>query len=93
MVTVPVPSHMSHYKEARLKSGFSSMISIDPCIYDEIKWLWGNGIITYGSCCGHNVTQSMVNVDQTNIQQMLDLGYVQNHTDPDRKDTFRLKSV
>ena len=32
----------------------------------------------------------MVNVNESNIQQMLDMGYKQNHPDKTRKDTFEL---
>lgn len=92
MITVEIPKHMESYKKARLKNNLSKLISIDPCIYDEICDLWSKGIITYGSCCGHNKTESMVNVDNSNISQMIDLGYIQNHLDVERKDTFRLKT-
>lgn len=93
MKTVKIPSHMISYKKARLKNGLSNFICIDPCIFNEIKHLWKLGIITYGSCCGHNKLESFVNVDKNNIQQMLNLGYVQNHKNKERKDTFKLKSV
>lgn len=68
-------------------------VCIDPCIVDEIKELWELGIITYGCCCGHNYLNPFVNVDKRNIRQMLDMGYVMNHTDRMRFDTFRLKSL
>ena len=93
MICVEIPSHMSSYKDIRVEAGLGSEVCIDPCIYDEICELWSKGIITYGSCCGHNMFESMVNVDDKNIQTMLDLGYIQNHPDPTRKDTFKLKSV
>ena len=91
MVCFEIPAHMNSYKEARLKAGLSSGVCIDPCIVDEIQYLWSLGVITYGSCCGHNKLEPMVNVDDKNIEQMLNLGYVQNHPDPKRKDTFKLK--
>lgn len=68
-------------------------ICVDTCVSKEICQLWEMGIITYGCCCGHNVTESMVNVDDKDIDKMLSMGYVQNHSDPTRKDTFRLKSA
>lgn len=71
----------------------SKNISVDPCIYNELTYLWRLGITTYGSCCGHNKVQSMVNVDKKDIDFMLALGYEQNHPDKDRKDTFKLKSA
>lgn len=93
MITVETPAHMGAYREARINEGLSDQVSIDPCIYEEICYLWDEGIVTYGSCCGHNLTEAMVNVDEESIPVMLAMGYVQNHTDPDRKDTFRLQSA
>jgi len=93
MITVEIPDHMASYRESRLKAGLSSEVSIDPCIFEEIKELWSEGIITHGSCCGHNKFESMVNVDESNSQQMIDMGYVMNHTDKSRVDTFKMKSA
>lgn len=92
-IVVDIPDHMKEYKEARLQNGQSLTICIDPCIVDEIKELWRLGITTYGSCCGHKKAESFVNVDEKDIEKMLSHGYVQNHPDKSRKDTFRLKSV
>lgn len=92
-ILIEIPDHMLDYRKARTSVGLSSKISIDPCIVDEIKYLWSLGIETHGSCCGHNKADSFVNVHEKNIQTMLDLGYVQNHWDQERKDTFTLKSV
>ncbi|GEM_PF-3972161 len=92
-ITVDIPPHMHQYRDSRLKQGLSSKVSIDPCIYDEICQLWDMGIITYGSCCGHNLEQSFVNVSPDHIDQMLTMGYVHNHPDPLRKDTFKLKTA
>lgn len=93
MITIEIPKHMESYKNRRVKNGLPSTICIDPCIIDEMKMLWSKGIITYGCCCGHNILESMVNVDDNNIEQMLKMGYVQNHHDKTRKDTFRLKTI
>jgi len=87
------PKHMTEYLQKRRDRGMSKFILIDPCITEEIQYLWGNGIFTYGCCCGHNYLDSFVNVDEKDIQWMLDNGYVQNHADKTRKDTFKLKSV
>ncbi|WP_228417920.1 hypothetical protein, partial [Chryseobacterium oranimense] len=92
-IMVDIPSHMEGYKQARFKEGLSDKICIDPCIIDEVKELWSLGIETHGCCCGHNKTESFVNVHEKDIEKMLSLGYVQNHPDKSRKDTFRLKSV
>ena len=93
MITVDIPEHMADYKNNRLKDGLSDKISIDPCIYDELMFLWSNGVKTYGSCCGHNKKEPFVNVAADDIQKMLELGYKQNHPDNKRKDTFKLKST
>lgn len=93
MIVVDIPDHMDSYRNARLKAGLSAQICIDPCIYDEIKSLWDVGIYTYGSCCGHNVNESFVNVAEKDIAKMVQMGYVQNHPDKSRKDTFKLKSA
>lgn len=92
-IVVSIPPHMGEYKSARLNAGLSAMICIDPCIMEEIKYLWELGINTYGCCCGHNTYEPMVNVGEKDIKKMLQLGYVQNHPDKMRKDTFKLKSV
>lgn len=92
-ILVEIPPHMENYRNKRLAEGLSSQISIDPCIYAEIKELWSKGIITYGSCCGHNKVESIVNVAEESIEKMIEMGYVQNHIDATRKDTFKLKSA
>lgn len=93
MITIEIPQHMESYKKAREKEGLSSLVSIDPCIFKEISKLWELGITTYGSCCGHNKLPSFVNVAEKDIEKMLKFGYIQNHWDKERKDTFKLKSV
>ena len=93
MIVVDIPAHMDGYRNARLKAGLSSQICIDPCIYDEIKSLWNAGIYTYGSCCGHNLNESFVTVAEKDIAKMMEMGYVQNHPDKSRIDTFKLKSA
>lgn len=93
MITLPIPPHMQSYREAREEAGLTPLISIDPCIVDEIQELWSKGIVTYGSCCGHNLFNSMVNVREDQSGLMLEMGYVMDHPDPARVDTFKLKSV
>ena len=92
-VEVPIPEHMKTYKDARLQNGQSPTVCIDPCIVDEVKELWRLGITTYGSCCGHNKAESFVNVGDSDVDRMLELGYIQNHSAIIRMDTFKLKSV
>lgn len=87
----PFPQYVANRKAV----GLSGLVCIDPCIMEEIQMLWDKGIMTYGCCCGHNQPpmEPYVNVDDENIDQMLAMGYVQEHWDKERKDTFRLKSV
>lgn len=63
------------------------LFSVDACIKDEMLWLWEQGVVTMGCCCGHNQTYSMVNV--LNTELMDSLGYVKY---PNRSDTYFLKS-
>lgn len=92
-IVLPIPPHMSKYSEAREKAGLDPTVCIDPCIVDEIQDLWSKGIITYGCCCGHNLHESFVNVDNSHVELMISLGYKMNHEDKTRKDTFKLKSA
>jgi hypothetical protein len=93
-VLLDYPECMQHYRKKRIQAGYQAeKIQVDACIAEEIKDLWSKGVITMGCCCGHNKQQSMVNVDENSIKKMLALGYIQNHPDPERKDTFRLKTA
>lgn len=93
-VLLDYPESMKQYRLNRIQAGCQSeKIQVDACIAEEIKDLWSKGVITMGCCCGHNKQQSMVNVDENSIKKMLALGYIQNHPNPERKDTFRLKTV
>lgn len=92
-IELSIPDHMSIYRYKTILDGRKPTICLDPCIANEIKQLWSLGIITYGCCCGHNILPSFVNVDDKDIFTMIELGYVQNHTDLSRKDTFKLKSA
>lgn len=51
------------------------VVAIDACIVDEILSLWSLGVITLGSCCGHNQLDGMINVSDESIGKMLELGY------------------
>ena len=94
MVKIEIPDHMAEYRENRINAGLGKYVSIDPCIFIEIWQLWRNGIHTRGCCCGHNgANPSYVNVANTSIKKMLKMGYIPNHEDISRLDTFALKSV
>lgn len=71
----------------------TKQINLDRCIALEIIDLWNKGIETHESCCGHNKATSYVSVPERHVDEMLALGYVQNHPDKSRKDVFKLKSA
>lgn len=50
-------------------------ICLDTCIADEVQGLWKKGIITTGSCCGHNKVDPMINVIPEMHKRMVYLGY------------------
>ena len=54
-------------------------IEIDDCIVEEIQSLWRLGIHTLGCCCGHNKNIGFIQVERTDLQKMLDLGYKWYH--------------
>ncbi|MCT6925292.1 hypothetical protein [Metasolibacillus sp.] len=49
--------------------------AVDVCMVDEIQYLWQQGIVTTGCCCGHGITDAMINVADCSIQKMIELGY------------------
>ena len=53
-------------------------IMIDRCIADEIQSLWNIGIRTVASCCGHNIIDATIVVDDKCISEMEHLGYDRN---------------
>ena len=79
-------------------NGYKYSVSVDKCLVDEIKYLWDQGIITLGCCCGHGRELGMINVDLKSVNKMLELGYQFYIFDDkfggvDRKDTFIPKST
>lgn len=61
----------------RLREGLSTSVVVDPCIVDAIQALWGQGIETLGSCCGHNKMRAWVAVHKKDYERMFELGYEQ----------------
>lgn len=51
------------------------VVGIDYCIIPEIIKLWGIGIITIESCCGHNKQVGYIAVDDICVDKMKQLGY------------------
>lgn len=81
----------SNTPEAELKT----CVSIDRCLVDEVKILWGLGIITTGCCCGHNQQNGYIGVEEGFITHMKKLGYETafNPCRPEDEDEFYPKSV
>ena len=93
-VLIPCPHHMAQYRRNRNVAGLNGdWIQIDRCILDEIIELWLKGIHTRGCCCGHNKYESFVNVIPEQSSLMLRFGYIMNHPDKSRIDTFKLKTA
>lgn len=95
---IPEIGHtMSQYIKNRQKVGLSidSIIRVDSCLKEEILYLWSIKIKTHGCCCGHNISDGMINVDDSDIEKMKKIGYeVQyNPNFPDSEWTFYPKSI
>ena len=95
VIVVPIPDHMSTYRDNRVATGLSDKVSIDKCLIDEVQALWQKGIRTTGCCCGHNRRDPYIGVFPEDVQKMKDLGYqVQfNPYRPYAQDTFYPSSV
>lgn len=50
-------------------------ICIDTCVATAIGFLWGHGVVTLNSCCGHGKFVPTVIVTPDSVQKMLDMGY------------------
>lgn len=44
-------------------------ICVDACIADVIKYLWDNGVITRGACCGHNKENPSLGLKQNTTKE------------------------
>lgn len=57
---------------------FDEMQEIDNCILDELQELWKLGIVTYASCCGHNIVNGSIIIDdEISAKKMRELNYLQ----------------
>lgn len=61
-IAVQIPPHMAEYREARLREGLSGEVGLDNCIRPEVERLWGLGVVTLGSCCGHRAAKGFIQV-------------------------------
>lgn len=77
---------------------YQECIQVDKCLANEIEYLWDQGVMTLGCCCGHGKELGFINVSKNSVEKMLDLGY-QFYIFPkelggiDRRDTFIPKST
>lgn len=89
MIVLDAPAHM-------LNNG-RRQICVDPCLSDEIQYLWSLEITTTGCCCGHNIDglPKFIGVSFSDIPKMKSLGYKVsfNRCRPDDEDSFIAKSV
>ena len=90
---VPIPPHMDDYRKARVAAGLSPSVCIDRCILAELEELWALGVRTYGSCCGHNLQPSMVNVHPSDAEVMWALGYARYVVTDCDPNMFNLKTA
>lgn len=70
-------------------------IEVDKCIAKELMKLWGLGIVTTGSCCGHNITGGYIGVTEEYKNIMRVMGYKNrfNESRPDDDCSFIPKSI
>lgn len=65
----------SHKNEIIMTSWWGVKVSVDKCMFNEIKYLWNNKIKTTGCCCGHNIQKPFINVELGEHNKMINLGY------------------
>lgn len=53
-----------------------SIDTVDICIISEVVDLWNIGIETTEGCCGHNRQNGYIAVDDSDVNKMLELGYL-----------------
>lgn len=62
-VELPTPPHMLAFSNVGCIS-FRPTTCVDRCIAPLVESLWAHGVVTLGSCCGHNKLPGMVNIWQ-----------------------------
>ncbi|MBC1378065.1 hypothetical protein HB829_14120 [Listeria innocua] len=65
---------------------------VDPCMVNEIEFLWEKGIVTTGCCCGHGKTFAYIDVaSYSDCLVMYQLKY-ESHINVSGKTSFFAKS-
>lgn len=62
-VEVQTPPHMRALGRIGCYE-FRDTLSIDICVLDLLQALWDRGVVTLGSCCGHNIMDGEIIVWQ-----------------------------
>jgi hypothetical protein len=77
-------SHLQQYECSMMMFNKFQLnyITIDGCLWQEIKYLHSLGIETIGSCCGHHANSPLgsayIQVKTECEQKMIDLGYTKH---------------
>ena len=93
-VELKVPDTVSLYRNTPEREKRET-VCIDACLEVEIRGLWAMGIATTGCCCGHNMSEGYIGVEENFIPQMKALGYKVRHNElyPDAEDGFYPKTI
>jgi hypothetical protein len=83
-ITVKTPDHTLKHGGCGCMT-FRSTTCLDRCIAEEIKSLWCQGVVTTGSCCGHNKREGYIGVIPEHSGIMLAMGYQKESNGKDRR--------
>lgn len=68
-------SEIQNY-ECMVQVPFGKRFCCDMCLEEELFDLWGKGVHTVGSCCGHGKMQAYIQVDGVDaVVKMNEMGY------------------
>ena len=73
IVDLKVPDSIKLFRNNNKRERIKS-VSVDKCLAEEIKYLWGLGIGTTGCCCGHNLVVPYIGVNEEDILKMSNMG-------------------
>lgn len=89
-------SHIQQYECSVVRGG----VAMDGCLWQELAWLWEQGVKTVGSCCGHHTDCGLlhkpyIQVDYKSAEIMQKLGYkkIFNPICPKNMPLFEPKTV
>lgn len=74
-----IKSHVQEYECQVMSYVDDVLVSYDGCLWQELKYLWNNGVKTIGCCCGNHVNSlsdtAYIQVEDESIDKMVELGY------------------